>query len=53
MRWRFTHDGPFFDNQVCFLELDGRRARLWLQKTVPEENEGYSLETVFEQPDSP
>ena len=40
---------PFFDNQVCFLELDGRRARLWLQKTVPEENEGYSLETVFEQ----
>jgi hypothetical protein len=49
VRWRFTHDGPFFDNQVCFLELDGRRSRLWLQKTVPEENEGYSLETVFEQ----
>ena len=48
VRWRFTHDGPFFDNQVCFLELDGRRSRLWLQKTVPEENEGYSLETVFE-----
>ena len=49
VRWRFTHDEPFFDNQVCFLELDGRRARLWLQKTAPEENEGYSLETVFEQ----
>jgi hypothetical protein len=48
VRWRFTHDEPFFDNQVCFLELDGRRSRLWLQKTVPEENEGYSLETVFE-----
>ncbi len=48
VRWRFTHDGPFFDNQVCFLELDGRSSRLWLQKTVPEENEGYSLETVFE-----
>ena len=48
VRWRFTHDDPFFDNQVCFLELDGRRSRLWLQKTVPEENEGYSLETVFE-----
>ena len=41
------HDEPFFDNQVCFLELDGRRARLELQKTVPEENEGYSLEPVF------
>ncbi len=48
VRWRFTHDEPFFDNQVCFVELEGRRARLWLQKTVPEENEGYSLETVFE-----
>ena len=51
VRWRFTSDDqPYFDNQVCFLELDGRRARLWLQKTVPEENEGYSLETVFEHP---
>ena len=48
VRWRFTHDEPFFDNQVCFLELDGRRSRLRLQKTVPEENHGYSLETVFE-----
>ena len=48
VRWRFTHDEPFFDNQVCFLELDGRRARLWLKKTVPEQNDGFSLETVFE-----
>ena len=48
MRWRFTHDEPFFDNQVCFLELDGRRARLRLQKTVPEEDDGFSLETAFE-----
>jgi hypothetical protein len=48
VRWRFVHDEPFFDNQVCFLDLDGRRARLRLQKTVPEENDGYSLETVFE-----
>jgi hypothetical protein len=48
VRWRFMHDEPFFDNQVCFVELDGRRARLWLQKTVPEENHGNSLETVFE-----
>jgi hypothetical protein len=48
VRWRFTHDEPFFDNQVCFIELDGRRSRLRLQKTVPEENQGYSLETAFE-----
>jgi hypothetical protein len=50
VRWRFTHDEPFFDNQVCFIELRGREARLWLQKTVPAENDGYSLDTVFEQP---
>jgi hypothetical protein len=49
VRWRFTDDAPFFDNQVCFLELDGRSARLWLQKTVPEEDDGYSLATAFEQ----
>jgi hypothetical protein len=48
VRWRSTHAEPFFDNQVCFLELDGRRARLWLQKTVPGENDGFSLETAFE-----
>ena len=48
VRWRFTHDAPYFDNQVCWVEVEGRRARLWLQKTVPEENEGNSLETVFE-----
>jgi hypothetical protein len=48
VRWRFAHDAPWFDNQVCFLELEGRRSRLWLQKTVPGENDGYALETVFE-----
>ena len=48
VRWRFTHDAPFFDNQVCFVETRGREAKLWLQKTVPGENDGYSLETVFE-----
>jgi PhoD-like phosphatase len=48
VRWRLTHDAPFFDNQVCHLEIDGRRMRLLLQKTVPSENDGFSLETVFE-----
>jgi hypothetical protein len=48
VRWRLTHDGPYFDNQVCFLELQGREGRLWLQKTVPGDNDGFSLETVFE-----
>ena len=49
IRWRFAHDEPWFDNQVCFIELDGRRSRLWLQKTAPGEDDGFSLETVFEQ----
>jgi hypothetical protein len=48
VRWRFTHPEPWFDNQVCFIELDGRRSRLWLQKTVEEDGDGYRLETVFE-----
>jgi hypothetical protein len=49
VRWRFAHEDPFFDNQVCFIEVEGRGARLWLQKTVPGDNDGYSLETAFEQ----
>ena len=49
VRWRMAHDSPYFDNQVCFIELDGRRSRLWLQKTTPGEDDGFSLETVFEQ----
>jgi hypothetical protein len=48
VRWRLAHDAPYFDNQVCFLELEGRAARLWLQKTAPADNDGFSLETVFE-----
>jgi hypothetical protein len=48
VRWRFAQENPFFDNQVAFLEIAGRKNRLWLQKTVPGENDGYSLETVFE-----
>ena len=53
VRWRFR-EGPYFDNQVCFLELHGRSARLRLQKTAAraegEQDEGYGLETVFERP---
>jgi PhoD-like phosphatase len=48
VRWRFTHEAPFFDNQVCHVEIAGRQARLWLEKTVPDENDGFALETAFE-----
>jgi hypothetical protein len=53
VRWRFC-EGPYFDNQVCFLELHGRSARLRLKKTAAraegDQDEGYGLETVFERP---
>ena len=38
VRWRYAHDEPWFDNQVATLELDGRRARLVLEKTLPPED---------------
>jgi hypothetical protein len=33
IRWRFA-EGPFFDNQVATLELDGRASTLRLERTV-------------------
>ena len=52
VRWRYAHDEPWFDNQVATLELDGRRARVRLEKTVPPEGDAEDpslrLEQVFE-----
>lgn len=49
VRWRYVHDEPWFDNQVARLELDGRRARLVLEKTLPSDGDEGSLrlEEVF------
>jgi PhoD-like phosphatase len=49
VRWRYVHDEPWFDNQVARLELDGRRARLMLEKTLPPDGDEGSLdlEEVF------
>jgi hypothetical protein len=47
LRWRLR-DGPFFDNQVATLRLDGRRAQMKLDKTVPGDDEERHLECVFE-----
>ena len=49
IRWRFRR-GPFFDNQIATLELEGREARLKLEK-VPHDPEGEDecLELVFEE----
>jgi hypothetical protein len=49
IRWRFRC-GPYFDNQVATLELDGRSASVKLEK-VPRDPEGRDerLERVFEE----
>jgi hypothetical protein len=46
IRWRFS-EGPFFDNQVATLRLEGREAWLKLEKTTPGEAHERRLETVF------
>jgi PhoD-like phosphatase len=48
IRWRFA-GGPFFDNQIATLSLEGREASLTISKTVHyPETEGPRLETAFE-----
>ena len=51
VRWRYVHDKPWFDNQVATLELDARRARLVIEKTLPSEDPEHPalrLERVFD-----
>jgi phosphodiesterase/alkaline phosphatase D-like protein len=40
-------EGPWFDNQVALLELDGRAASLTLEKTVAPQNSTPRLECVM------
>ena len=47
IRWRLL-DGPYFDNQVATLCLDGREATMRLDKTVGGEEDETSLEKSFE-----
>ncbi len=47
LRWRLA-EGPYFDNQVASLRLDGRDAQMQLNKTVPGDENERRLECVFE-----
>jgi hypothetical protein len=47
IRWRLV-EGPYFDNQVATLRLDGREAIVRLDKTVAGEEDETSLEKTFE-----
>jgi hypothetical protein len=47
IRWRLA-EGPYFDNQVATLRLDGREAIMQLDKTVPGDEHERRLDCVFE-----
>jgi hypothetical protein len=53
--WRLAHEKPWFNNQVAWLDLDGRRATFVLQRAIPpEDGKGEPvLERVFERPIEP
>jgi hypothetical protein len=47
--WRFTHDEPWFDNQIATLVIEGRRASMRLERAGPSgSGEPPGLERVFE-----
>jgi hypothetical protein len=45
--WRLLR-GPWFDNVIATLELEGPHVRLKMEKTVPERGEEPALELVYE-----
>jgi hypothetical protein len=47
LRWRLA-EGPYFDNQVATLRLDGRKSLMQLEKTVAGEEKERRLDCVFE-----
>jgi PhoD-like phosphatase len=48
IRWRVS-EGPFFDNQVATVKIDGRASTLQLERAVPGEDGGAPrLEQLFE-----
>ncbi|MBA3264732.1 MAG: alkaline phosphatase D family protein [Thermoleophilaceae bacterium] len=48
VRWRMVGDGPWFDNQVATLSIDGRRIEFGLEKAVPVDTTSARLEKVLD-----
>ncbi len=48
IRWRMIGDGPWFDNQVARLEIDGRRIAMRLDKAVPVDTTSARLDCVLD-----
>jgi hypothetical protein len=46
--WRMVGDGPWFDNQVATLTIDGRRLDFRIEKAVPKSTSHARLECVLE-----
>jgi hypothetical protein len=49
VRWRLTHEEPWFENHVSTLELRDRAATLKVEKTSPEDEKEPRLYTILEQ----
>jgi len=47
VRWRLVGDGPWFDNQLATLRIDGREIAMRLEKAVPVDEESARLEQVL------
>jgi len=47
VRWRLVGDGPWFDNQVATLRIDGRASELRLEKAMPVDETSARLERVL------
>jgi hypothetical protein len=48
IQWRLTGGGPWFDNQVATLVIDGRRMDMHLDKAVPVGEDEARLERVLD-----
>jgi hypothetical protein len=47
VRWRMVGDGPWFDNQVATLRIDGRAIELRLERAQPVDEHSAQLERVL------
>jgi hypothetical protein len=48
VRWRLTHEEPWFENHVSTLVLRGRQATLKVEKTTSEDEGEPRLYTILE-----
>jgi hypothetical protein len=48
IRWRLTDGGPWFDNQVATLTIDGRSIDMRLEKALADGEGGVELEAVLD-----